>query len=76
MEIKVKAVLRTLDTLNIEGVYINIDKSAYISCILKNEDGLYESYNLVMDAETYAGWGSDDNYVINWVMKELGLEKP
>jgi hypothetical protein len=76
MEIKVKAVLRTLDTLNIQGVYINIDKSAYISCILKNEDGLYESYNLVMDAETYAGWGSDDNYVINWVMKELGLEKP
>jgi hypothetical protein len=76
MEIKVKAVLRTLDTLNIQGVYINIDKSAYVSCILKNEDGLYESYNLVMDAETYAGWGSDDNYVINWVMKELGLEKP
>jgi hypothetical protein len=74
MEIKVKAVLRTLDTLNIQGVYINIDKSAYVSCILKNEDGLYESYNLVMDAQTYAGWGSNDDYVINWVMKELGLE--
>jgi len=31
---------------------------------------------LEMDSETYAGWGDDDTYVVNWVMKELGLSYP
>lgn len=29
--------------------------------------------NLHMTQETYDAWGTDDTYVINWVITELGL---
>jgi len=29
--------------------------------------------NLPMDETTYASWGTDDSYVVNWALAELGL---
>jgi hypothetical protein len=29
--------------------------------------------NLNMSAETYASWGEDDQYVIDWALNELGF---
>lgn len=29
--------------------------------------------NLTMDQQTYAGWGENDQYVINWACNELGF---
>jgi hypothetical protein len=29
--------------------------------------------NLNMSAETYASWGQDDQYVIDWALNELGF---
>lgn len=37
------------------------------SCIL---DG-----NLSMDQETYAEWGTNDEYPINWALNQLGFTK-
>jgi hypothetical protein len=31
--------------------------------------------NLNMDSETYANWGTDDEYVIDWALNELGFTK-
>lgn len=31
--------------------------------------------NLSMDETTYASWASDDNYVIDWALNELGFTK-
>jgi hypothetical protein len=31
--------------------------------------------NLTMDSETYAGWGTDDNYPIDWALEELGFTR-
>jgi hypothetical protein len=29
--------------------------------------------NLTMSAETYASWGEDDQYIIDWALNELGF---
>jgi hypothetical protein len=29
--------------------------------------------NLIMDQETYAGWGNNDSYVIDWACDQLGF---
>lgn len=29
--------------------------------------------NLPMDETTYAAWGTDDSYVVNWALAELGF---
>jgi hypothetical protein len=31
--------------------------------------------NITMDAEVYAGWGTDDEYAIDWALNELGFTK-
>jgi len=31
--------------------------------------------NLSMDETTYASWASDDSYVIDWALNELGFTK-
>jgi hypothetical protein len=31
--------------------------------------------NLSMDNATYAGWGENDSYVIDWALNELGFTK-
>jgi len=31
--------------------------------------------NLIMTTEEYSLWASDDNYVIDWALNELGLTK-
>jgi hypothetical protein len=31
--------------------------------------------NLNMDSETYANWGTDDEYVIDWALNELEFTK-
>lgn len=73
--IKIKPVSVKLDTLIIAGISINLDQSAVINVVLEGVN-INQNFSLFMDAETYAGWGDDDQYVINWVMKELGLSYP
>jgi hypothetical protein len=31
--------------------------------------------NLTMDAETYAQWGTDDDYAIDWALNQLGFQR-
>jgi hypothetical protein len=31
--------------------------------------------NLTMDQETYAQWGTDDEYPVNWALDQLGFTK-
>lgn len=74
MEIIIKPVTKTLDKLYINDISIDLNKDARISVgVMGDEIGL--SYLLKMDSETYKNWGTDDEYVVNWVLEQLGLEK-
>jgi len=75
-EIKIKPITKKLDTLYIVNVSVRLDSSATITAFITNEEGMGIQHQLEMDSETYAGWGNDDEYVVNWVMKELGLSYP
>lgn len=74
MRIDIKPVTKTLDILDIISTTVMLDNSAVISVVVTN-NRISEAYSLTMDAATYAGWGSDDEYVVNWVLSELGLER-
>ena len=63
------------DTLYIVNVSVRLDNSATITAFITNEEGMGIQHQLEMDSETYAGWGNDDEYVVNWVLTELGLER-
>ena len=73
-KVEIKPITKTLNTLEIIGVSVSLDNSARISYIITG-DYFGENGVLTMDGATYSAWGSDDDYVINWVLTELGLER-
>jgi hypothetical protein len=76
MKIQIKPAPRFLTYLEIAGVNVSLDNSALVSGYVSNPEGLKEPYSLYMDSETYAEWGTDDAFVIDWTLEQLGLERP
>lgn len=72
--IKIKPVTKSLTDLDIRSVSVNLDQSAIISGVIYG-DGVGESFRLEMDGQTYTDWSSDDEYVVNWVLTQLGLQR-
>lgn len=65
----------TLTDLFIGSVNVSLDNSAIVNGFITNSDKVTKSYSLYMDPETYAQWGSNDEFVIDWTLSQLGLEK-
>lgn len=75
MKIEIKPVQKTLTLLNIVGINVSLDNSAIIQVSILGENNVSQSVTLFMSPEVYAGWGSSDDYVVNWVLNELGLQR-
>lgn len=74
MKISIKPVTKTLDTLVIQSVSVLLDNSAYVTAVLYGSD-ISMSKSFTMDSNTYSQWGADDEFVVNWVMSQWGLER-
>ena len=72
--VDIKPVSKSLTQLQILGVNVRLDNSASISYSVVG-DAISESGVLDMDSATYAQWGTDDQFVVDWALAELGLEK-
>ena len=72
--IKIKPVNYSLDTLQIINVGVQLNKTAYVNCIVRGEENANQ-YNIELTADEYAAWGNDDNYIVDLLLSKLGLEK-
>ncbi len=70
----IEPITKTLYTMNILQVSVNLDNSARIVAELTNSVDTTIGYNLYMDSEAYSQWGESDEYVIQWVMSQLGVQ--
>lgn len=75
MKVNIKPITKILDELEIVGVNVNLDQSAFITAYVKNETGMGYSQQLFMDQTAYALWGENDEYVIDWTLQQLNLQK-
>jgi len=73
MEQKIQPISVALDTLQISNLVVNLDKDCKMTCFIKNDEGMGYFRSLTMDSETYAEWGDDDTFVMNWALNQLGL---
>lgn len=72
--IKIKPVNYSVDKLEIHSIALKLDKGAKINCVVKGE--IINIHNTIdLTEEEYAGWGTDDNYIVDLLMSKLGLEK-
>lgn len=69
-----ETVSQSFDTLDIVNISVTLTKSAIItvrlydtvSCVFKNK-------NLIMEGGDYELWSDNDQYVVEWVCKTLGI---
>ena len=66
IESAVKVIVLSVDL----GVSANIDAH-----ILNESGGVVEVKSLQLIQPEYSFWGSDDNFIINWTLQQLGLIK-
>jgi NAD kinase len=65
------------DAISIKRISVDItEKSASIEVQLFSNNNLRDIKLLNMSGDNYLNWGTDDSYVITWVMKELGFTSP
>ncbi len=76
MKIQIKPAPRFLTFVEIAAVNVSLDNSALVNGWVSNPERLTENFSLYMDPETYAEWGTDDAFVIDWTLEQLGLERP
>ncbi len=74
MKIQITPITKQLNYLEIISVNVNLDSSARITAYVSNNENLGQSYSLFMDNETYSNWSNDDQFVMNWVCEQLGVQ--
>jgi len=63
-----------IDKFIIQRVEVKLKESAHIVVDLVNNTGNYAgSKYLTVSGEDYANWGSDDDYLINWIKNNLNV---
>ena len=63
-----------IDKFVIQRVEVKLKESAHIVVDLVNNTGNYAgSKYLTVSGEDYANWGSDDDYLINWIKNNLNV---
>jgi len=65
---------QTVSKIKIDDIKVNLNSSARITVQLLNEDGGLVGVEFVnMAGSDYDNWGSDDQYLVNFVFTKLGL---
>lgn len=74
MKIQITPITKQLNYLEIISVNVNLDNSARVQAFVSNDENLGQNHSLFMDNETYSNWGDDDQFVVNWVCQQLGVQ--
>lgn len=75
MKISIKPVVKSYDNLVITNIQVSLENDAMIQAYLEGVEVDNQIYSLYMDHSTYSNWGDNDEYVVDWVLSQLGLEK-
>lgn len=67
----VETVVKTYTKFFIKNVTVNINSSATIIILLYPIEGDIISRIIEMDGNDYANWGSNDNYLIDFIKNKL-----
>ncbi len=63
-----------IDKFVIKIITVTIKKEAYIHIDLLDNNGNYAGNRFfTMSGDDYANWGSDDDYLIDWIKNNLNL---
>lgn len=74
-KVEIKPTSLELTQLDIVSVSVNLNTSASVVAQVSNLDGYGYSQILLMEGTDYADWGDDDEYLVQWTLNQLGLQR-
>lgn len=58
-------------SFDISGVRIDLFEKAILSVVFRCDDGSIIIKEVVLQGDSYILWGSDDNYIVNYITNNL-----
>ena len=59
--------VKTVNNFVIDNIKVELNKYAIVQVLLKNDDEYVMFESLQIEGADYANWGSDDQYIIDYV---------
>lgn len=58
-------------SFDISGVRIDLFEKAILCVVFRCDDGSVITKDVVLQGDAYLLWGSDDNYIVNYITNNL-----
>ena len=68
-------VTNTINNVVIKIINIKLSNFANISAIVRQDDQFIRNYTFHLEGDEYHQWGSNDDYIVNYVLMKIGLSK-
>ena len=66
----------TISSISLEIVRLVLNSFADVRVLQKTSDGkIYKVEHIKIEGDDYKNWGSDDTYILNFILNKLGYEK-
>ena len=65
---------QTCTSVSVRVVDVELNVSASLNvCLLDAENNVIKMDRIVVSGDDYTAWGTDDNYIVNYVLARYGL---
>jgi hypothetical protein len=68
-------VTKTINNVVIRIINMKLQEFANISAIVRHNDDFIENYTFHVEGDDYDKWGSNDDFIIDYVLIKIGLIK-
>jgi hypothetical protein len=72
VEIPQNPIVETAVRIIVTNVILNVSASIDAQ-ILDSNSNIIEVKHLLLEQPDYSNWGTDDEFIVNWVLQQLGL---
>jgi len=68
-------ITKTINNVIIRIINMKLQEFANISAVVRHNDDFIRNYTFHLDGEDYNQWGSNDDFIIDYVLLKIGLTK-
>lgn len=66
----------TISSISLEVISLVLNSFVDVRVLQKTSDGkIYKVEHIKIEGDDYKKWGSDDTYILNFILNKLGYEK-
>jgi len=68
-------ITKTINNFIIRIINMKLQEFANISAVVRHNDKFIENYTFHIEGYDYKQWGSNDDFIIDYVLRKIGLTK-